>query len=102
LSQRRCERPPLIALARARCEPAPRAVHSLPGASARPTVARPALGEVEHGVVMLRTEDGRRTLGRISASDETTLAHLRNMDRTPVGSLGEITMEDGVPQWRVR
>jgi acetyl-CoA C-acetyltransferase len=60
-------------------------------------------GEVEHGVAMLRTEDGRRTLGRIPASDETTLAHLRNMDRTPVGSLGDITMEeDSVPRWRVR
>jgi acetyl-CoA C-acetyltransferase len=59
-------------------------------------------GEVEHGVVMLRDQNGRRTLGRIPASDETTLAHLRNMDRTPVGSLGEITMEeDGVPQWRI-
>ncbi len=59
-------------------------------------------GDVEHGVVMLRTEDGRRTLGRVSASDEATLAHLRDMDRTPVGSVGEITMEkDGVPRWRV-
>jgi acetyl-CoA C-acetyltransferase len=66
------------------------------------TVIYRGKGEVEHGVAMLRTEDGRRTLGRIPASDETTLAHLRNMDRTPVGSLGEITMEeDGVPQWRV-
>jgi acetyl-CoA C-acetyltransferase len=59
-------------------------------------------GEAEHGVVMLRTEDDRRTLGRISAGDEATLAHLRNLDRTPVGSTGDITMaEDGVPQWRV-
>ena len=59
-------------------------------------------GEVEHGVVMLRTEDGRRTLGRIPASDEATLAHLRNMDCTPVGSLGDITMaDDGAPRWRV-
>jgi acetyl-CoA C-acetyltransferase len=58
-------------------------------------------GEVEHGVVMLRTEDGRRTLGRIPAGDTATLAHLRDMDRTPVGSLGEIAMaQDGVPQWR--
>jgi acetyl-CoA C-acetyltransferase len=65
------------------------------------TVIYRGKGEVEHGVVMLRTEDGRRTLARIPASDETTLAHLRNMDRTPVGSLGEITMEDGVPRWRV-
>lgn len=59
-------------------------------------------GEVEHGVVMLRTEDGRRSLARIPASDERTLAHLRDMDRTPVGSLGDISMtQDGVPQWRV-
>ncbi|MBW7961096.1 acetyl-CoA acetyltransferase [Bradyrhizobium sp. BR 10261] len=59
-------------------------------------------GEVEHGVVMLRTEDDRRTLARIPASDSVTLAHLLNMDRTPVGSLGDITMAaDGVPEWRV-
>ena len=58
-------------------------------------------GEVEHGVVMLRTADDRRTLARIPASDGATLAHLLNMDRTPVGSLGEITMAaDGVPEWR--
>ncbi|WP_377827677.1 acetyl-CoA acetyltransferase [Bradyrhizobium lupini] len=59
-------------------------------------------GEVEHGVVMLRTENDRRTLARIPASDAATLAHLLDMDRTPVGSLGEITMTvDGVPEWRV-
>jgi acetyl-CoA C-acetyltransferase len=66
------------------------------------TVIYRGKGEVEHGVAMLRTENGRRSLARVPASDETTLAHLRNMDRTPVGSLGEITMEeDGVPRWRV-
>jgi acetyl-CoA C-acetyltransferase len=55
-------------------------------------------GDVEHGVVMLRTADDRRTLARIPARDSATLAHLLNMDRTPVGSLGEITMAaDGVP-----
>jgi acetyl-CoA C-acetyltransferase len=59
-------------------------------------------GEVEHGVVMLRTEDGRRTLGRIPAHDTATLAHLRDMERTPVGSLGDIAMAaDGTPMWRV-
>ncbi|WP_448035441.1 acetyl-CoA acetyltransferase [Bradyrhizobium liaoningense] len=58
-------------------------------------------GDVEHGVVMLRTEDDRRTLARIPATDGATLAHLLNMDRTPVGSLGEIAMAaDGVPEWR--
>ncbi|MDA9434241.1 acetyl-CoA acetyltransferase [Bradyrhizobium sp. CCBAU 51627] len=59
-------------------------------------------GEVEHGVVMLRTEDDRRTLGRIPAGDRATLARLLDMNRTPVGSLGEIAMAaDGVPEWRV-
>jgi acetyl-CoA C-acetyltransferase len=59
-------------------------------------------GDVEHGVAMLRTEDDRRTLARIPASDNATLAHLLDMDRTPVGSIGEIAMAgDGVPEWRV-
>ncbi|WP_456619229.1 MULTISPECIES: acetyl-CoA acetyltransferase [unclassified Bradyrhizobium] len=59
-------------------------------------------GDVEHGVVMLRTADDRRTLARIPASDGATLAHLLDMDRTPVDSLGEITMTaDGVPEWRL-
>jgi acetyl-CoA C-acetyltransferase len=59
-------------------------------------------GEVEHGVVMLRTEADARTLARVPASDTSTLSQLMNMDRTPVGSLGEIAMAaDGVPEWRV-
>jgi acetyl-CoA C-acetyltransferase len=58
-------------------------------------------GEVEHGVVMLRTEDNARALARVPASDGTTLSHLLNMDRTPVGSRGDIvTAEDGVLEWR--
>ena len=66
------------------------------------TVIYRGYGEVEHGVVLLRSEDGGRTLARIPAGDAATLAHLRDMERTPVGSLGDITMaEDGVPQWRV-
>jgi acetyl-CoA C-acetyltransferase len=59
-------------------------------------------GEVEHGVVMLRTAEGNRTLARVPAPDSATLSHLTNLDRTPVGSPGDIAMaEDGVPQWRV-
>ncbi|TYL93144.1 acetyl-CoA acetyltransferase [Bradyrhizobium rifense] len=59
-------------------------------------------GDAEHGVVMLRTADDRRTLARIPASDGATLGHLLNMDKTPVGSIGEITMAaDGTPEWRV-
>jgi acetyl-CoA C-acetyltransferase len=57
-------------------------------------------GEVEHGVVMLRTEDNHRTLARIPSSDGATLTHLMDMERTPVGSVGEITMATDVPEWR--
>ncbi|MCA6110061.1 acetyl-CoA acetyltransferase [Bradyrhizobium cenepequi] len=58
-------------------------------------------GEIEHGVVMLRTEDDRRTLGRVPASDAKTLAHLLSLNRTPVGTTGDIVMaNDGVPEWR--
>lgn len=59
-------------------------------------------GEVEHGVVMLRTSADARTLARVPANDAATLAHLLNMDRTPVGSLGDIsTAEDDALEWRV-
>jgi acetyl-CoA C-acetyltransferase len=58
-------------------------------------------GEVEHGVVMLRTSDNARTLARVPAQDNATLAHLLNVDRTPVGSIGDIVgAEDGVLEWR--
>jgi acetyl-CoA C-acetyltransferase len=51
---------------------------------------------------MMRTADNARALARVPASDGATLAHLLNMDRTPVGSTGDIvTAEDGVLEWRV-
>jgi acetyl-CoA C-acetyltransferase len=59
-------------------------------------------GEVEHGVVMLRTQDNARALARAGAQDGATLAHLLNMERTPVGSTGDIVNAgDGVLEWRV-
>jgi acetyl-CoA C-acetyltransferase len=65
------------------------------------TVIYGGKGDVEHGVVMLRTADNARALARVPASDSATLAHLRNMDRTPVGSVGDIaTAGDGVLEWR--
>jgi acetyl-CoA C-acetyltransferase len=58
-------------------------------------------GEVDHGVVMLRTRNDARALARVPAGDSATLAHLLNLDRTPVGSSGEVvTAEDGVLEWR--
>jgi acetyl-CoA C-acetyltransferase len=59
-------------------------------------------GDVEHGVVMLRTADNARALARVPARDGATLAHLLNMDRTPVGSTGDIvSADDGILEWRV-
>jgi acetyl-CoA C-acetyltransferase len=58
-------------------------------------------GDVEHGVAMLRTAENHRALARVPAQDGATLAHLLNMDRTPVGSSGDIvTADDGVLEWR--
>jgi acetyl-CoA C-acetyltransferase len=38
----------------------------------------------------------------VPEKDGATLSHLTNMDRSPVGSVGDITMAaDGVPEWRV-
>jgi acetyl-CoA C-acetyltransferase len=59
-------------------------------------------GEIEHGVVMMRTERDARTLGRVPANDARTLAFLQSLDRTPVGTLGDIvTADDGMLEWRV-
>src|SRR5262249_38658238 len=59
------------------------------------TVIYKGKGNVEHGVVMLRTEGDQRALARIPAGDAATLKHLLNMDRTPVGTVGDIvTTED--------
>jgi acetyl-CoA C-acetyltransferase len=65
------------------------------------TVIYKGKGEVEHGVVMMRTEADARALSRVPASDVATLRHLLNMDRTPVGTVGDIvTADDGVLEWR--
>jgi acetyl-CoA C-acetyltransferase len=59
-------------------------------------------GEIEHGVVMLRTSAAARALARVPARDTATLAHLMNMDRTPAGSSGDlVAADDGVLEWRV-
>ena len=57
--------------------------------------------EIDHGVAMLRTSAHARALARVPAGDQETLAHLLNMDRTPVGSSGDIaTADDGVLEWQ--
>jgi acetyl-CoA C-acetyltransferase len=88
----------------AQWKPVPRFVDSASGKAQVEsfTVLFAGNGAVEHGVVMLRTEDGARTLGRVPAQDEATLARLMDLDRTPVGLTGTVAMAaDGVPEWRV-
>ena len=87
-----------------RRQPAPRFVTGAAGKGAIEsfTVIYGRGGDVEHGVVILRTADNARALARVPARDGATLAHLTSMDRTPVGSVGEIgTADDGVLEWRV-
>lgn len=91
------------ARADAQWKPVPRFVDQANGAGQVEsfTVLFAGNGATEHGVVMLRTEDGARTLGRVPASDEATLKRLMDLDETPVGITGTITMAaDGVPEWR--
>jgi acetyl-CoA C-acetyltransferase len=59
-------------------------------------------GEIEHGVVILRTATNERALARVPAQDATTLAFLMDQERSPVGAKGVIsTAGDGVLEWRV-
>ncbi len=65
------------------------------------TVLFAANGAVEHGVTMLRTDAGARTLARVSPDDRETLARLMDLDRSAVGTRGTIMMAaDGIPEWR--
>jgi acetyl-CoA C-acetyltransferase len=58
-------------------------------------------GEVRHGVVVLRTEDGGRTLARVPRNDEQTLARLTDLESTPVGINGMLRANaDGISDWR--
>ena len=59
-------------------------------------------GEVEHGVVILRTAANERALARVPANDDKTLAFLMDQDKTPVGAKGSIsTAGDGVLEWKM-
>ena len=48
------------------------------------------------------THEEDPVLARVPAEDTASLAHLMRMERTPVGSVGDVAMAgDGVPEWRV-
>lgn len=57
-------------------------------------------GMVKHGVVILQTREGDRTMARVPASDVATLDRLRDCDRTPIGVEGMLEIGlDGVLEW---
>ena len=65
------------------------------------TVLHDRDGAPHHGIVILRTPDGRRTLGRVPGSDEETIAMLKHTDRTPIGTRGVLRRAaDGLQDWR--
>ncbi len=66
------------------------------------TVIYDRKGMVEHGVVILRTLDGSRTLARVPASDTRTIERLTSLDQSPIGEAGEISKaQDGILEWRM-
>jgi acetyl-CoA C-acetyltransferase len=57
-------------------------------------------GTVDHGVVILRTENGARTMTAVAPDDRATLAAITDRDRYPVGRRGTITAGD-IPRWAI-
>jgi acetyl-CoA C-acetyltransferase len=55
-------------------------------------------GTVDHGVVILRTEDSARTMAAVAPDDRATLAAITDPGRYPVGRGGKISVAD-MPQW---
>lgn len=57
-------------------------------------------GTVDHGIVVLRTEDGARTMAAVAPDERATLAAIVDGDRYPVGHKGAITVGD-MPRWAI-
>lgn len=55
-------------------------------------------GSVDHGVVILRTPDGARTMAAVASDDRPTLAVITNPARYPVGLDGMVSAGD-LPRW---
>jgi hypothetical protein len=57
-------------------------------------------GSVKHGVTILRTEQGERSLARVPASDKATVTRLTDLDRSPIGLSGSVSRAaDGMQEW---
>ncbi|HZQ38450.1 MAG TPA: enoyl-CoA hydratase-related protein [Dehalococcoidia bacterium] len=52
------------------------------------------------GVVILRTPDGRRAMGRVMADDEESMSRLLSLERSAVGEPGQLRIDAfGLPTW---
>ena len=59
-------------------------------------------GAPTHGVAIVRTTDGARTMARVPGDDADTLAALTDPDAFPIGRTGTLrTGADGVLDWRL-
>jgi acetyl-CoA C-acetyltransferase len=53
-----------------------------------------------HGIVVLRTPDGRRTMAKVTADDEAGIALLTSTERNAIGSEGHVRIDPfGFPVW---
>jgi len=60
-------------------------------------------GSVTRGVVIARTPVGARLLACVDARDEPSISALTNPQRSPIGSVGEVTLNtDGLQIWSIR
>ncbi len=57
-------------------------------------------GRPSFGFAVLRLPSGARTLARVPAEDENTLAVLTATDATPIGRRGTLRAGDGVLLWQ--
>ena len=92
------------AVADARRGPVPAFVEAATGQAALEThtVLYDRDGAPTHGVAIVRTPDGARTLARVPADDADTLAALTDPGEFPIGRSGTLaTGVDGAPNWRL-
>jgi len=66
------------------------------------TVVHDRDGAPAYGSVVGRTPAGARVFGRVTAEDGATMAALLTLSASPVGSAGQVTLqEDGLQRWAV-
>lgn len=64
------------------------------------TILYDRAGEVDRGIVILRTPSGARTMARVPVGDRATIARLADQDRSPIGETGSLsTAADGLLEW---